>query len=401
MASRFPIQSPRKATPSPHNPKKKRQMFDEASDSVAMSSLVRAMASLRKESPSTNVALEHPALLRLDPRILTTIFEHVFRLAGPNKRAYLYLHDLLAPHPLAYVCRQFAEECRALYGTVPLHISPALGAIADTETLECCHGMRIVYGDKVPDLSISVRVVQHVEWRSPGELLESIVRMPGIHAASQLLVPRIQGGTVASMSVITPTTLARKLAKLNIHPHARSKYIANFAPIHHANLFGWLKLAKIGVDNVTIRILGCGFWMDRYPFAFTIGYYRALPLVALLASIIATKPHWIKKITLAGVGAFQNILQEMWAQIPNRTPITGVNPFLDLLVKYPFADEFDGIKEMYFDGGGSPIMRKREGNLFGLRSSMQWQAMIMRARHDRNQPEWKFTENGWGRYKWS
>ena len=335
--------------------------------------------------------------LALEPLLRATIFEYVLNL---NDRERLTLSDISTVPPIAQVCRQFAQDVREIYASFQLHVERVLDMAVDDRNLVSRKQMQGAFSAQISMLSVSVRVIQQVERRRPEELLKGILDLPGVHCANQLLVPEIDCEVVTSISSCTPSTLARVLAKKTHSPNAQNKYIASFAPAHHANIFSWLRFTGLGVDHLTIRLLGTSLW-DNYYFAETTQDYRALPITAVIASIIAFKPYWVRKITLAGLGSFASLVKDMWERIPDQTPITGLDPLLDMLVAYPFpsSEDMGNVKEMCVDEDEKTMTKEREGNLFGLRSGMQWQAMIMKARHDRNQAEWRFLKKAWGEYE--
>ncbi|KAF2797991.1 hypothetical protein K505DRAFT_396308 [Melanomma pulvis-pyrius CBS 109.77] len=321
-----------------------------------------------------------------------TIDRHVLRV-GPSCTR-LYLHELSA----------FAAQLQSgigpteLLSVYPLHINVPLGPSMHQTVVDRRNGIKAVYGNCIDELSISARVIQMVEWRRPEELLNGISNMSGIHAGSEVLVPEISGGVVQNLTAQSVSVLAHNISKKHAPAQRSSKYIASFAPASHAGLFGWMRFASLSVDHLIIRVLGAELWMP-YHFPEPFAGYKALPLIALLASVIATKPcRGMSAITLAGMGPFTNVLSEMWEGVPECTPITGVNPLLDLLVRYPFAKRMAALGEMFLDGDERVDVKTREGNLFGLRTEIQWQAMIMNARHSRNAPKWEFHVCGWEKH---
>jgi hypothetical protein len=108
-----------------------------------------------------------------------------------------------------------------------------------------------------------VRLIQQVEWRRPVDLLASILNLPGIYCTSQLLMTDINIDIVMSMSAITPSTLAHVVAGHSRSPYARSKYIMSLAPVNHANVFGGLQFTGLGVNHLTVKLLGTSLW-DYY-----------------------------------------------------------------------------------------------------------------------------------------
>jgi hypothetical protein len=119
-----------------------------------------------------------------------------------------------------------------------------------------------------------------------------------------------------------------------------------------------------------------------------------LPLIALIAAIIAHRPIWLKTVTIEGLGVFEHMFKGMWEQIPDRTPVVGRHWVLDGLVEWPFAEFRDAgggegkkggegegeggmadIEELFLDRTRI-CKRKREGNMWGLRTKMQWQTHV-------------------------
>ncbi|KAF2475191.1 uncharacterized protein BDR25DRAFT_382028 [Lindgomyces ingoldianus] len=236
-------------------------------------------------------------------------------------------------------------------------------------------------------------ILQHasnmmVPWQRPEQLLRGITALPGIHSCSDLLFLENRAGNVESVTVISPSALAFKLSCMNIHPSSR--YITSVAPVNHSNLFGWVRYAGVSVDHLKVHIVGAELW-NRYKYAAGIWGYRALPIIALMASLIACRTSIRSKITLDGLRVFRDVFANMWENMPLRTPITGHNPLLDLLCSYPFPELMPQLRETYVDSTGAFRSQPREGNMFGMRTPIQWQTQIMRARHGMHSPKWGFV----------
>jgi hypothetical protein len=91
------------------------------------------------------------------------------------------------------------------------------------------------------------------------------------------------------------------------------------------------------------------------------------------------------------MGIFKASIEEMWNAIPRRTPLMGIRMLLDQLVEFPFGNGLPGILEASYNHDARQYrLVPRLGNLFGLRSRIQWQAMIRKARHGPTEPQWEF-----------
>jgi hypothetical protein len=372
-------------------------------DTAAASHEIVPFKRLTLTSPSAeNPVLQSPSLMSLDPADRYTIFKYHFGFSGPDDLPSLHICDFAYAVPIedVEVHSDPEKDTWDRHVNFSLHIDRVLPLYPEINLVTSRNRMQAVYGEKIPELSVSVRVIQQIEFQSPSNLLNGILNLPGINTASQLLVPYIEGHEVTSMTLQTPSTLAHTLAKFNHSPHPHSKYIHTFAVINHANIFAWQRFTALDLENLTIRMLGTELW-GRYSFIPTIHHFALLPVIAVLTSIITNKSYGMKKITLAGLGPFKKFFKGMWDAIPQSTPITGINLLLDVLVAFPFSggDRLALLHQLVVNGEGDSEMRAREGSLWGLRSSMQWQAIIMKVRWSKNQPQFKFKGKAWGYWR--
>ncbi|KAF2123191.1 hypothetical protein BDV96DRAFT_593633 [Lophiotrema nucula] len=323
-------------------------------------------------------------LLALPRPIRIIILHRLF--SSITSREFLTLRHIQTLPWIFSASKQLFEECRSIWLQMDLRIDAPLPMNTDLQTVRCKNGIRAIWGDKIGELTLAVTVAKEVE---VGKTSELGLGIPGCHAGSRVLRLQIQNDEVVGLSTITATQLA--LALKDTTPPSGSEKIA-IAPVLHANLFGWTRLAQRSMDVLTIDISGAEVWFQHNSeWAAPIAGYRALPLIALLASIIATRPRLISKIMFQGMGMFRMVFRRMWNEMPDRTPILGKNMLLDMLCMYPFADEgLSNISEGYVEQDGSFAWRAREGNVFGVRTQVQWHTEIMRARHGINSPTWVF-----------
>ncbi|KAF2643773.1 hypothetical protein P280DRAFT_514771 [Massarina eburnea CBS 473.64] len=341
---------------------------------------------------------QYPSLLNLSPKSRTDILRRMIWQAiwcndpATACKPHLHAHDLSWIEDVDDANPNLDHELWASRVDYSLHIERVLNVASSPEMLLCRERARAIYGTTIPNLSVSVRVIQQVEYRQPEDMLDGILSLPGINTASQVIVPDIEAnGSVGTLSIQTPSALAHVLAKQNISP--RHKYIASFAPIHHASIFSFSRFTGLSVENLTVRLLGMNLW-DDLTFTYPLGAFRAVPIISVIASLIATKPHSsLGTITITGLTVFRGVFEQMWNDIPAHAPFIGVSPLLDMLIDYPFrtSEPMTEIVEVYLEDGELE-MRKKEGNLFGIKSIIQWQCMIMEARWGRSKAMFRFEE---------
>lgn len=322
---------------------------------------------------------------------ISVIHKYIARSRQQYSVPRLYIQEIHALPPLELVGEALAQG----YDPRPdfhLYIDEDLGPTVNQRSLICRKNLRSLYKDNIENVIVPVRVIQEVEYMQPEAIFANILNKPGVNPASRLYVVEAKQGVISSMYALTPEPYARVLRNRNLTPrYLYSATVSSFALAHHANLFSWLRFAGLGVRHLTIRALGTNLW-DQYVFEGSLATRRALPLLCLLASIIAYKPYAVRSITLTGLGSFTAIIRDLWEAIPRRAPMTGEHPILDMLIAFPFEEYTNMPPKGVFNETGRTEARARCGNLFGLHSSLQWQAMIMKARHNVNDPQWYFLE---------
>ncbi|KAF1962099.1 hypothetical protein CC80DRAFT_499530 [Byssothecium circinans] len=359
---------------------------------------------IRAPVPKPIATYQGPSLLNLPPNIRADIFRRALWFAAfrldPNSLAQpKYYKPLLHPCDLSYaedeedVQEEFDNDSWDAHINHFFSTDRVLDASPSKDLVLCRDRMKTVYGKSIPDFSVSVRVIQQVEYRQPSGLLSGILGLPGVNTASQLLVPDIEGSSlVSALSVQSPSTLAHVLHNQSTFRSPSRKYIATFGVFNHSNIFAWQRFTGLQVSNLTVRLLGTRLW-DRYNFPPSIRPYRVLPFVGVIASIIANSPSYMRTITIAGLGPFTKIFMDMWEDIHEQTPLTGANPLLDILIAFPFPDDKQMVDlQIAFVQDGELKMGDRTGNLFGMRSSMQWQALIMSAKWGKHAAKFQFFE---------
>ena len=325
--------------------------------------------------------------LTIDAKLRRRILKDVLKqhMQGPT----LCVEHLTAFPPIFGVCLQLRREVRDLWGELALHIYEPLPESLSQRIRFQKYGLGIVYGDAIPHLCVTAQVIHTVSADSLASFSDKMCDAPGLHMRSRVLLPNFtERDVVHSFNSFSLWDTARKVVLAN--PYSQTGYTVSFAPTNHANLFGWIRYGNLQVHHLIVQLAGVGTW-DDYLFNTPINHYRCLPVTALIASIIACKPQGLQTITLTNLGAFYKITSDVWECIPDRTPITNCHSCLDQLVAYPFADGLEHVAEMVCGPGAISQEKKKEGNMFGLMSSMQWQSLIMKARHAKNEPVWYFT----------
>lgn len=256
--------------------------------------------------------------------------------------------------------------------------------------------VRSTFGDRiVKNITLVAQVIQTASGNTLPEFAQSLRNAPGLHMESELLVLDTPEGGIKYMRIYSLGLLGRKGA---VYPPTPTKartvpisprYSVSFAPANHGNLFGWIRFAGLQVSNLTIQCEGSHLWNKR-SWGHLSAYY-SLPFIALLASIIVFADlRSLNKISIRGLGIFEPLFKEMWEGIPDRTPLLGHDQLLDQLVQYPFPMFMRDITATYKDEDGALRSMARVENMFGLRTVMQWQTMIMVARHGKHAPVWEF-----------
>ncbi|KAF1995557.1 hypothetical protein P154DRAFT_343366 [Amniculicola lignicola CBS 123094] len=283
------------------------------------------------------------------------------------------------------ICKQFFRDCRYIWSQHTLHIEEPLEPGLGRMSKRTRNGIRAIFGQHVQNVSVRARVVYVADW--PRLEIYGPSKLPGLHDGTQLLTILTVNNVAHGVQTMSARLLQKKFGPTNIPGGINP--IPSFAPISHGNLFGWIRYADVTVGCLTVYVQGHRVW-EVQQFHENIMYWKGLPLISLIASIIAFMPKGVAMIRLVGLGTFCEVVRPMWANIPNRTPLKGHSTLLDMLCDYPFPEFFPGIREVYMEANGQMGSRAREGNLFGLMSSTQWQVFIMKARHGKNQPKWEF-----------
>ncbi|KAF2710058.1 hypothetical protein K504DRAFT_466489 [Pleomassaria siparia CBS 279.74] len=99
--------------------------------------------------------------------IQSTIAKHVLRIGGETAR--IYQHELVGfshMFPGTKVLRDF-------FAYLPLHMDTLLGPEVDKSVEKQWYGIKTIYGDKIQQLSVSVRVAQMVQYARPKDMPKS------------------------------------------------------------------------------------------------------------------------------------------------------------------------------------------------------------------------------------
>lgn len=280
------------------------------------------------------------------------------------------------------------EQLRALWSNSGLRILSPLRPIAEISEKRKRWAVKKIHGDSIAHLMVEAPVVYDIAEKSWEDFVAAFHLRPGLHLARELMYVDKTWGYADSMDVYCANTLLRQMEPLTHSFDLPQAFSALVAPTTHGSIFGWLQYAKLTVETLTIRVTGMDIW-DKLDFG-NFGHYRALPLIALISSIIAYKPRSIQEIVFINLGIFKEAVDFLGQSIPTRTPLTGKNPLLNQLVEYPFEGKLKDIERVTEVVEGSWERVHREGNLFGLRSEMTWQGLILKARHGINEAAWEF-----------
>ncbi|KAF2743453.1 hypothetical protein M011DRAFT_529146 [Sporormia fimetaria CBS 119925] len=311
-------------------------------------------------------------------RILTDVLEDCMHAS------VLCLRDLGRLPAVFHTCKQLRMEAKSIWAQKPLRIVRPL--LRDTDELIEAQraGLQAVFGDVIPHLILSAWVIQPVKADTWENFVTRFASAPGIELGSRLLLLEYDDNPRDPfLNIYTAELLGHRINRLN-------DFEVAFAPCNHSSMFGWPRFAAVRITHLTVQVRGAELWDTRL-FG-SLSQYRRLPLIALIASIIASKPRGLKLITLTGLERYRNFVERLWQAIPDTTPLTGLHAPLDQLVMYPFADCMPEIGEVYLNRRGHWRKHAKVGNLFGLRSEMQWQTQIMNARHNTHRPEWEFLD---------
>ncbi|KAH7132474.1 hypothetical protein B0J11DRAFT_503643 [Dendryphion nanum] len=382
-----PTEWQRPLTPTPIKEDSKHTSSSERDD--GLEKLLKFLSSLQKTPTDPWRTPFRP--LRLPKRPMVKIFMEVFGLN--SKFTEVQFESMENVSSMFQICWSLTRIMQTMYEKMPVHINTPFPPHITRQNIRRLSGLRYIYERIIPELIVTARVVQLIPYARREDIEKKILSLPGIHHGSQLIVPDLHLNTIQSFSVVTPKDLARLLCK---SPHSEvNRYIGQFVPENHLNLFGWTEYAGLTVRNLTVKILGADLW-NRHSFTRQLYQYRALHLISLMASIIANWRRYggLQNINITGMGEFGSEFEEMWDNIPFRTPILGSCTLLDQLCYYPFVERLPTMYDLRYDGwDGTLRFRKREGNLFGMRNMMEWQLQIMEARYGKRAPTWEFEED--------
>jgi hypothetical protein len=246
----------------------------------------------------------------------------------------------------------------------------------------------------VPNMTVDVPVIHQPDGPNWDDLEELLIRSPNLNPNSQLMFYYGSGDERTQWNNVIVWSQRLICESLERYQAPCVDIVTGFAPIDHSNMFSWIQYAGFEVDCLNVDVKGLELW-EGLPATRGGGLYRSIPLLALIASIIGNQPQGLRKITISGLGPIcRNECRDMWNAIPHNAPFAPQNGLLAALVIYPFGASHQlghrlPIDEVYRDGSGNLRPRPRAETLFGLKSSTEWEAKIMRARH-RRQTEWNF-----------
>ncbi|KAF2653998.1 hypothetical protein K491DRAFT_717535 [Lophiostoma macrostomum CBS 122681] len=368
---------------------------EEDTDSEILSEATKLL-SIKPPTPPITPLAEPKHLMTLPWPVRTRIILRVLDIK--QKDAYTSL-EALSPLPaILRTCQQLRAETRRILFLFPLRIRTPLRSDIGLVTQWKRYAINLMYGSTINELRLVVHVVHEVFFTNPRRLANAILAQPGVSLRSHLLIPEMQDDVVTGLHTTTAPVLAHRTARGRTdvatdgdHPqHNLMRF--TFAPVNHAHMFAWPAYASVAFENLTIEVRGAMAW-HSYSFAPRMQHHRVLPIVALIASVIAHRPVLLKSVTIMGLAVYEDMFSSMWEAVPARTPITGVHWLLDELVAYPFAgaEGMTEIMEVCFDGQGGLMKREREGCLWGVRTKMQWQARVMKERWGKHSAKWRFV----------
>lgn len=301
---------------------------------------------------------------------------------------YLHIEDLDTLPAIFRTCRQLRLDATYIWSGLNLRSLTPLPPFAGISEERKRHGLEVIYGGYVPNLQVEVPVVYAFAEDSFQKFVDAFIDQLGYNPAREILYVEDPWGYVEAMDMWSGPALLDYLAPAPSIADAAG-FVATIAPTNHANIFGWMQYAKLNLNCLTIRVTGLDDW-DMLDFGEKFFRYCALPLIILMASIIAYKPRSIRKIVLTKLGVYKKAADYLWKTIPSRTPLTDQNHILDQLVGWPFEGGLENIGRMHEGMDGMFTRVSREGNLLGLRSVMEWQSLILKAWHGRFEAAWEF-----------
>jgi hypothetical protein len=248
-------------------------------------------------------------------------------------------------------------------------------------------GIRDLYGSQLKQMVVDATVIHKIKEADEETFVARMLDVLGGYMSRQLFMPHSEGETVVGFSMLTALILAQKGSTFG---QTDGGYLTSFAPAHHAGIFGWMRYIDFNIKILYVDVKGADVW-DGCSFHELLQHYRALPVISLVASIIAFKPlGTLKQIIICGLGPYARLMQEMWDAIPQKAPFPKCDELVELLCEYPFG--LPCIREMFIDDQGILGVQEQEEkqNMFALKTTIEWQAIVMKARHGVFQPTWEF-----------
>jgi hypothetical protein len=309
---------------------------------------------LKPDTPPHTPPAKPSPLTDLPWPLRKQILSHALNIDCPNACTRL---EFLSPLPAVLrTSRQLRSESRGLLSALPLQISTPWGPDVTLSVQWQKYAIHLIYGETVEELVLVADLVHEVSNTgtiNSGDVVREILGKPGVHSGSQFLVPEIKDGKITELNVASTAVLARKIASYNstnrkptrINKDEDAEGGGNemegihttplpilILPLNHSPLFTYPLYTPLTLTHLTLSIAPTFFsssssfpncsWAT-HSFAPSVQHHRVLPLIALIAAIIAHRPIWLKTVTIEGLGVFEHMFKGMWEQIPDRTPVVG------------------------------------------------------------------------------